>query len=97
MKSVPILSGHPDSLFMVNTQTKEVQPTKLHKLIKSGIGIFLLICLGVVPITVPIPKTRRSGLSGSSMFPEGSTVGASPVGGRSGGILSQDILKFSFS
>ena len=42
MKSVLILSGRPDSLFMVNTQTKEVQPTKLHKLIKSGIGIFLL-------------------------------------------------------
>ena len=38
MKSVSILSGCPDSLFMVNTQTKEVQPTKLHKLIKSGIG-----------------------------------------------------------
>ena len=27
-------------------------------------------CLGVVPI----PKTRRSGLSGSGMFPEGGTV-----------------------
>ena len=34
--------GHPDLLFLVNMQTKEVQPTKLHKLIKSGIGIFLL-------------------------------------------------------
>ena len=59
MKSIPILSGCPDLLFLVNTQTKEVQSTKLHKLIKLGIGIFLLF--RCCPDNCPDPEDPKIG------------------------------------
>ena len=62
MNAVPILSGRPDSLFTVNMQTKEVQPTKLHRLIKSGIGIFLLF--RSCPDSCPDPEDPKIGTIG---------------------------------